>query len=68
MGQLLTDIAKKPVSTTQHLLRRGRKRKMDDSSGEIKENFKRQQNEVTKEEREDALRQGRRVYAIQGMA
>ena len=67
MGQLLTDIAKKPESTTQHLLRRGRKRKMEESSGEIKENFKRQQNEVTKEEREDELRQGRRVYAIQGM-
>jgi hypothetical protein len=36
MGQLLTDIAKESEPTTQHLLRRGRKRKMEKSSGEIK--------------------------------
>ena len=66
MGQMLTDIAKEPEPTTQHLPRRGRTRKMEESSGEIQENFKRQQNEATKEEREDELRQGRRVYEIQG--
>ena len=36
IGQMLTDIAKQPEPTTQHLLRRGRKRKMEESRGEIK--------------------------------
>ena len=66
MGQLLTDIAKKPEPTTQHLLRRGRKRKVETNGDEVKDNLKRQQTEATKEEREDELRQGRRVYEIQG--
>ena len=39
---------------------------MEANGGEVKDNLKRQQTEATKEEREDELRQGRRVYEIQG--
>ena len=66
MGQWLTDIAKVPEETTQHLLRRGRKRKVELDGDEANDNLKRQQTEAIKEEREDELRQGRRVYEIQG--
>ena len=64
MGQMLTDIAKEPEPTTQQPLRRGQKRKVEESSGEANDNSKRHQNEGTKAEREDELRQGRRVYKI----
>ena len=37
---MLTDIAKEPEPTTQHLLRRGRKRKVEESGGEVKDNLK----------------------------
>ena len=33
---MLTDIAKKPEPTTQHLLRRGRKRKVETNGGEVR--------------------------------
>ena len=63
---MMTDIAKEPEPTTEHLLRRGRKRKVEERGGEASDNSKRHQFEGTREEREDELRQGRRVYKIQG--
>jgi hypothetical protein len=66
MGQMLTDIAKQTEPTTQQQLRRGQNRKAEISSDETWDNFKRHHNEGTNEEREDELRQGRRVYEIQG--
>ena len=62
IGQMLTDIAKETEPTTQRQLRRGQKRKAEISSGETRDNPKRYHNE----EREDELRQGRRIYEIQG--
>ena len=66
MGQMLTDIAKEPEPTTQQLLRRGQKRKVEKSCGEANDTSKRHQNKGIKEERENEQRQGRRVYEIQG--
>jgi hypothetical protein len=66
MGQMLTDISKQTEPTPQQQLRRGQKRKAEISSGETWDNLKRHHNEGTNEEREDGLRQGRRVYQIQG--
>ena len=64
MGQMLTDIAKETEPTTQQPLRRGQKRKVGANVGETYDNPKRYHNEGTNEEREDELRQGRRVYEI----
>ena len=66
MGQMLTDISKQTEPTTQQPLRRGQKKKVEISSDETWDNPKRYHNEGTNEEREDELRQGRRVYEIQG--
>ena len=66
MRQMLTDIAKEPEPPTENLLRRGRKRKVEERGGEASDNSKRHQIEGTQEERKDELRQGRRVYEIQG--
>ena len=62
MGQMLTDIAKEADPTTQQLLKRGHKRKAEISAAETCDTLKRYHNEGTNEEREDELRQGRRVY------
>jgi hypothetical protein len=63
---MLIDVAKQTEPTTEQQLRRGQKRKAEISSGETWDNLKRHHNEGANEEREDELRQGRRVYEIQG--
>jgi hypothetical protein len=66
MGPMLTDIAKETKPTTQQPLQRGQKRKVETSDGVTYDNLNRYHNEETNEEREDELRQGQRVYNIQG--
>ena len=66
MGQMLTDIAKETKSTVQQPLRRGQKRKAEISEGDTSADPTRYHITGYNGERDDEVRQGRRVYEIRG--
>jgi hypothetical protein len=66
IGQMLTDIAKKAESTVQRPLRRGQKRNAEISAGETSEDRKRYHITGYHGERDDKVRQDRRLYKTRG--